>query len=437
MKPTIITLTPRQSSDNTVSVATFEEAFGEFSQAKGRGRARRQKRRMARINNRNERRSTRQEGRLTRKTNRKVGRQQMKTAVVNERQGRKDLRKSRKVARKAMGDEEDQTTDDGSQATDGGSEDQSQDMNYETQPQDQSQDAGYTEQSDDQSQDDGSADDQSQDDGSADDQSQDDGSEYPSDEESGADGAKCKKEKPATDVDGGYDEFYGAEDTFSSELGGAEDYFLNADGQSQKINPKVREITKKIEWNKELVSRLGLKLKKETDEARKRHITAKIEKHTARIKMLEDSLQGYASAKGHSKHEKNRRLEIAKASSLAKKDRAKVAIAGRPARELVRHAQHGGDETPVDAELNPVISKKRIEIPAEQSGGVDGQTGLIGIDDKNDFDAPETRKFDLQFSGADGKQTKKMSTGVKVLIGASIAVAAIYLLSKSNVFSKK
>ena len=36
MKPTIITLSPRQNSSNTVRVATFEEAFGDFSEARGR-----------------------------------------------------------------------------------------------------------------------------------------------------------------------------------------------------------------------------------------------------------------------------------------------------------------------------------------------------------------------------------------------------------------
>jgi len=83
METRIITLEPEVQ----VEGVSFEEAFGEHSELKGRGRARRQdrrqKRRMTRIENRAIRKSAKQEAR----------------------QGRKDTRKSRRVARKAMGDE--------------------------------------------------------------------------------------------------------------------------------------------------------------------------------------------------------------------------------------------------------------------------------------------------------------------------------------------
>ena len=60
MEARIIKLAPESSISR---VATFEEAFGEFSEARGRGRARRQRRRMERIENRAERRSARRQSR--------------------------------------------------------------------------------------------------------------------------------------------------------------------------------------------------------------------------------------------------------------------------------------------------------------------------------------------------------------------------------------
>ena len=61
MKPRIITLSPRKDSDNTITVATFEEAFGEFSEFKGRARARRQKRKLTRIARKTERKQAKQQ----------------------------------------------------------------------------------------------------------------------------------------------------------------------------------------------------------------------------------------------------------------------------------------------------------------------------------------------------------------------------------------
>ena len=101
--------------------------------------------------------------------------------------------------------------------------------------------------------------------------------------------------------------------------------------------------------------------------------------------------------------------------------------------------QNGGDETPVDAELNPEFSPNQIVIPAaeqgaeyaaEESEGFNGQTGLIGIDDRQDFDAPQTREFDLTFSGADGSGTKLNLKAIA--IGVGVGILAIYLIKKYN-----
>lgn len=73
----IITLVEPVQSGGEV---TFEEAFGEHSEARGRGRARRQARRMDRINKRRERKAAKQEARQERKNRRVEGRNERKAS---------------------------------------------------------------------------------------------------------------------------------------------------------------------------------------------------------------------------------------------------------------------------------------------------------------------------------------------------------------------
>jgi hypothetical protein len=91
MRATIITLEPEVQIEGV----SFEEAFGESSELKGRGRERRRKRRqerrMKRIRDRQER---------------KRAKQEMRAEQQEARQLRKDKRKSRRVARKEMGADE-------------------------------------------------------------------------------------------------------------------------------------------------------------------------------------------------------------------------------------------------------------------------------------------------------------------------------------------
>jgi cobalamin biosynthesis protein CobT len=91
MRATIITLEPEVQIEGV----SFEEAFGESSELKGRGRERRRKRRqerrMKRIRDRQER---------------KRAKQEMRAEQQEARQVRKDKRKSRRVARKEMGADE-------------------------------------------------------------------------------------------------------------------------------------------------------------------------------------------------------------------------------------------------------------------------------------------------------------------------------------------
>jgi hypothetical protein len=94
MRATIVTLEPSVEIESV----TFEQAFGESSDFKGRGREkrrkRRQERRMKRISDRAER---------------KRAKQSMRAEQQEARQKRKDTRKERKAARK--GDDEEESTD--------------------------------------------------------------------------------------------------------------------------------------------------------------------------------------------------------------------------------------------------------------------------------------------------------------------------------------
>jgi hypothetical protein len=214
-----------------------------------------------------------------------------------------------------------------------------------------------------------------------------------------------------------------------------------------------------------MVASLQTLLANAQNDTDKNKVNAKIFNTNKRISELEASLEGYSSARGRGKQERNRKREINKAKRVAKKKRAltiiskakkkgvtngksmfkmlsKVyppAIALRMAKKVVQQQkQSGGDETPVNAELNPEFSPNQIVIPAEEQGaeygeGFNGQTGLIGIDNQQDFDAPQTREFDLTFSSASGAEASGSKINFKAIaIGVGIGILAIYLIKKYN-----
>lgn len=90
MRATIVTLEP----NTQIEGVSFEEAFGENSELRGRGRAKRQTRRQAR-----------RMKRIADRAERKRAKQEMRAAQQEARQKRKDIRKARRSARKNGGDE--------------------------------------------------------------------------------------------------------------------------------------------------------------------------------------------------------------------------------------------------------------------------------------------------------------------------------------------
>lgn len=93
--------------------------------------------------------------------------------------------------------------------------------------------------------------------------------------------------------------------------------------------------------------------------------------------------------------------------------------------------------TEVDEDLNPEFGEESIVIPAEEVANfvstnvqtLPNQTGLIGLDAIDDYDAPETRQFDLKFSNADGGSGSKIDIK-SIAIGVGVGILAIYLVKK-------
>ena len=177
-----------------------------------------------------------------------------------------------------------------------------------------------------------------------------------------------------------------------------------------KVRPSVQDLVNKIEWNKELVSRLEDKRKRGV--ANPSEVSKSIIDRKKRIGELETQLEmylgfdSYSMASGMSERQmKNevarRRMEVNNARQTArairrgsKNERAMANMTNRSLKSKMGRS-HGGDTTPVDVDLKPEIMSNRIIVPAEESSRA---TGIIGLDDMGDYDS---RELDIQM-GADG-----------------------------------
>ena len=436
MKPTIVSLEPNVDEANTIS---FETAFGEFSEARGRGRKRRQKRKLSRIEARAER---------------KRAKQKMRAEQQEARQMRKDTRKKRGVERKAMGETEEEEELEETPTNTGGEGDAPPtdipqgdapesdappreipqgdapegnapptDTPQGDAPQEESYGGGY----DDEPESEGSAEGEYE-------TTQDSDVSYAEDEVSEVDA-----QQGDSDDESGYTGEYGFDGAIMLSPEDAEwnEYFSSANGKD-KINPKVKLLARQIEQNKQLIKELEKKvalLKNKSDGGIGR-IVAQINKRKSHLSKLESKLAGYSKfegdyseAKGGKRGVAKRKAEVRKAKKDARDERKSVIRSKRKRRGGVTELENG---------LNADIRQNRIEVPAEELSGFGGETGLIGLDGQCDIDAPETRKFDLNFSNAEGDKEAKKKKRKKLLIGVGIGVVVgvltIILIKK---FSKK
>jgi len=218
------------------------------------------------------------------------------------------------------------------------------------------------------------------------------------------------------------------------------DEIFDVEQASQIINiPEAITVTADcIEWNKELYSRLDGKKKEmlandKNAKANVKPYDEAMQKASNRIAELEDYLNGwadckynytssnqfeafptmdtdYSNAEGQMKMEKVKRgrsKRVKRAKELARKKRDQV--------------------TTVKAKLNPIIKSNEIVVPASSFEGIPKGTGLIGLDDNNDYDAPD--ELDIELSSNASGSPKKINTNA-ILLGVGIALVGIWAINK-------
>ena len=420
-EPITITL----DGDGNTSV-DFESAFGDFSEARGRGRARRQRRRLERIKRRQERRSLRRQGRMT---------------AMQERQAIKTARK--KIREERQGEDEETPSEAPSEMP---TSDSGEGSSYE--PSAESSDSGAMPSYNDENQ---------------------------QIEES------VDTERGQSDEDSGFTGDYGFDgERGMSEMDGEWDnFYASAEGQAA-IKPAVTDVARRIEKNKEWISRMqknldrinariGVGQPNPRQQERIALLTSRIAERKQKLAMLEEKLGAYSrldadfdNADGdfynadstdprlQARLEKIRkRAEVRQAKRAARAERKQVIKSTlkskrqarvqelfaelsktMPRAEAMREARKRalseitwkGTATAVASELNPTISPDRIEVPA-QSSSFSG-TGLIGVDNYNDFDAPSPRNLEVSFSNASGSRKIDWKN---IAIGVGVAVIGIYV----------
>jgi hypothetical protein len=398
-------------------VATFEDAFGEFSEARGRGRKRRADRQRARQERRKDKRKARQEKRMDRIKNRAERRKEkrkMRAEALEGRLAKRRRRKEERVSRKGLGEEEYE------EPMEEGGEEYSEEEPME--------------------------------------ESEEEYSEEESEGESGADGYYGFNAK--TDNFDEYftfvgDDFYNLDaityDNNLYDIGefskGAEDYYSSADGTPSQINPKVAQITNKIEWNKEFIARLNKKMRSSRmgrEEAAK--LKKRLKNRQDALARLQQQLKNYSDIATKRKGAVETNKEIGKALNVSKYNRLKAIGGSRlgmsPEKALSKCMELNKrraemKETPVSSELNPQISQGKIVVPPSENTTPSSSscaTGLTGVDDAYDYDSPSPRVYDVEFSNAAGDDAKKKKRNRIIAITAGVIVAGviIYLIARKK-----
>lgn len=392
---TIVTLGNR----TTPTPTSFEEAFGEFSEARGRGRARRQKRRMERIENRKTRRTARQQGRLEKKRSRVEARTQRRSMRADNREARRAQKAEGRLGRqRAELEQEREFAPEDAPQEDGGYAPQD-DSGYAPQG-----DSGYAPQGG------------GYDDGGYAPQDSEEDMGY-GDEQGGYDDGGYD--------DGGYDD--GDYDGFDGVIENGKEMIDVP--YSAEVNQNVADAAKRIEWNLELASRLKEKAK--TNPSGK--VIDAINKCQKRVIELESQMDGYCSLEGDFTSDADGKMQYCVrrggkrlASPEVRRRRKEMMLAKIAARKERNAVRKRNGLTPVQSQLNPQISPNRIVIPAKELGS--SATGIIGLDDAMDYDA---NAYEIKL-GADGTMTSKIPFKA-IAIGLVIGGIGVFLLKKYKV----
>jgi hypothetical protein len=207
----------------------------------------------------------------------------------------------------------------------------------------------------------------------------------------------------------------------NNNLPGAEDRFNDVFPKQIIINPQVQDVADKMVWNKMMID----KLKRERGNTNnKQNVSIVIIERTKRMRELKDNLENYQNAVGESYANfddmqlecRCRKIEVSKAIKNAQ-DKARGKKPIEPVAGVI----------PVEKTLNPEFSEGRIYVPSKEESKSNA-TGLNGIDDRADFDAPPIREV---FINADGKSTLNINWG-SFLIGGIVAIGALWAIKKYN-----
>jgi hypothetical protein len=452
----IIRLSAPSSMPQAVS---FEEAFGEFSNAQGRGRERRKNRRLDRIENRTEVRSERQQGRGERKLSRQekvasrnllrgertAGREELQMARKGKRLskretglesrlarregrtasrvGRRDLRNPQAVPSTESagyvpgvgsltpgdaGSQVPASTASAGYAPSGAPGTQSGGYAPGTQS------GGYTPGT--QS---GYYEDEETPTGTA--------SGYYSENEDVYDqglvdetaqnaydmGYQDAQEDAGLDVEITGDEDYG---DFDGVMGAEDRYNELQDKNDMPVNPQIQSIADKCVWNEMLIAKL--KNDRKNAPSNPQAISKTILERAKRMKDLKSELENYANYCGAYSSAEGTNEMIAQRKRIVQvaMNKARRKSSGQPPINL----------TSVPRNLKPQVSANRIVVPSSEMMSSATGTGIDALDDINDYDAPATREF---FIPADGGFAKGIDLG-SIALGALITVGFIYFNNK-------
>lgn len=417
---TIVTLSPSSG----VQAVTFEEAFGEFSEARGKAKARqaaRQERKIQRQENKAAKKVAKVEVRAAKKAakqaarqERRLTRQEAKSGRQEVRQGRKATRVESRIARRNLRrpDEEPVQEDESSVAMQDTATPSPREREYEVPEADYE---GTAEENNDYTE-----------------PSANSGSDYaPSEEETdyeeegyeGEDGGDYSDEEESGYA-GSEFEFDNAEgSTFGSEI-------ADVEGNVADIQKRIQANNYLIEKIKASLNRLRQGMNQRLTEAQRNKIIqdmngfkASLEKRLNRAIELDAQLEAFSSANGRGR----RRKPVKRAG--------KRRHANNGVRRRVRRRRP--NLTTVESGLHADIQRNRIVVPASETNSSADGIEMYATDATNEFDAPQNRVIEMK-SGFDGLGTIKIGgksiSGANVLVGAALIGLGIYAAKKYKLF---
>ncbi|HRH53154.1 MAG TPA: hypothetical protein PLN38_07510 [Chitinophagales bacterium] len=428
-----IKITLEGDEDGTME---FEQAFGEFSEARGRGRRR-------------ARREKRREARKARKTTRREARMKHREARREKRLQHREARRSQRLARRGSGDapydesEYDAPMPNG--GGDSGSGGGSQNIVTDT-----SLDQPYTVPNDSGDSGNGGGSYSPTDYGSDNSDSNSYDNDSPEQEipDANDEDSEVDNETGQSDEDSGFTGYCGADGapTPSADDTKWDDYY-SAEGVVEKEAPNVLNFAKRIEKHKQFIAESTARLakiqnriassgKRPTEEEARtiKYLNSRIGQLQKRLEWLEERLGRFGRIEGDFSEASGKRKGIGArkraAIRAAKKEARAERKAYRKEKRAKIYARHHG-ETPVSATLEPKFENQKIEVDAEEESSNANGIGLIGVQNANDFDAPPVRTVELHFSNLSGSTVTGKGINIKnVLIGLGIAAAGIWAYKK-------